>query len=317
MTNIKYPPCAVGTWAWGSGINGGKMIFGKNTDDSVLYETFERACDLGFILWDTAEVYGMGNAERTLSHCIAEKKKAGQPVMIATKHMPPQKYRAGSAREALLGSLSRLKLDYADIYWLHLPNNIEENMHEFAELMREGRIKAAGVSNFDLEQVRLADKILREDGFELSAVQNHFSLIRRDAEQQKVIDWCAENKRTYFSYMVLEQGALSGRYDDEHKFPMITLRGLAFNGKLKKLRPLIDFQRELGKKYGVNPAQIAVSWAISKGTVPIVGLTKPSYAEDLAKGCMLRLTEEETARLEALADMSGVISRGVWEPTRR
>ncbi len=314
MTNIKYPPCAVGTWAWGSGINGGKMIFGKNTDDSVLCETFERAYDLGFTLWDTAEVYGMGNAEKTLSRCIAEKKGADQSVMIATKYMPSKKYRAGSAREALLGSLSRLKLDHADIYWLHLPNNIEENMHEFAELMKEGRIKAAGVSNFDLEQVRLADKILREDGFELSAVQNHFSLIRRDAEQQRVIDWCAENNRSYFSYMVLEQGALSGRYDDEHKFPMITLRGLAFNGKLKKLRPLIDFQRELGKKYGVNPAQIAVSWAISKGTVPIVGLTKPSYAEDLAKGCKLRLTEEETARLEVLADMSGVVSKGVWEP---
>ena len=315
--NMNYPSCVIGTWAWGSGVNGGKMIFGSNTDEAVLIETFEKAYSLGFTLWDTAEVYGMGNAEKILSRCISEKKKNDQPVMVATKHMPPKRYRPGAARESLLGSLSRLGIDCADIYWLHLPNNIEQNMHEFAELMKEGRIKAAGVSNFDLEQVILADKILREEGFELSAVQNHFSLIRRENEQQRIIEWCRENNRTYFSYMVLEQGALGGKYDDEHKFSPFSLRGIEYNGKLKKLRPLIDYQRELGAKYGVNPAQIAVAWAVSKGTVPIVGLTKAAHAEDLAKGCALSLTDEEILKLENLSDMSGVVSKGVWEPKIR
>lgn len=89
--------------------------------------------------------------------------------------------------------------------------------------------------------------MLREEGFELAAVQNHFSLIRNDAEQQRIIEWCHENNKTYFSYMVLEQGALGGKYDDEHKFPVMSLRGIEYNGKLKKLRPLIDLLRELGK----------------------------------------------------------------------
>ena len=90
--------------------------------------------------------------------------------------------------------------------------------------------------------------------------------------------------------------------------------GIEYNGKLKKLRPLIDMLRELGKKYGVAPAQISVAWAVSKGTVPIVGLTKPKYAEELAGGAVLKLADDEISQLERLADSFGIVSKGVWEP---
>lgn len=92
------------------------------------------------------------------------------------------------------------------------------------------------------------------------------------------------------------------------------MRGIEYNGKLKKLRPLIDLLRELGKKYGVAPAQISVAWAVSKGTVPIVGLTKPKYAEELAGGAVLKLADDEISQLEKLADSFGIVSKGVWEP---
>ena len=289
---IDFPACAVGTWAWGRGMLGSKMIFGQKNDSETLRQTFRTACDLGFTLWDTAEVYGMGESEKILSRCVAEARAEGRNIMISTKHMPKKKYTDGSVREALEGSLSRMGIDCADIYWLHLPNNTEQNMREFAQLMREGKIRAAGVSNHDPEQIKLADRVLREEGFELAAVQNHFSLIRNDAEQQ----------------------TLGGKYDDEHKFPIMSLRGIEYNGKLKKLRPLIDLLRELGKKYGVAPAQISVAWAVSKGTVPIVGLTKPKYAEELAGGAVLKLADDEISQLEKLADSFGIVSKGVWEP---
>ena len=309
---IDFPACAVGTWAWGRGMLGSKMIFGQKNDSETLRQTFRTACDLGFTLWDTAEVYGMGESEKILSRCVAEARAEGRDIMISTKHMPKKKYTDGSVREALEGSLSRMGIDCADIYWLHLPNNTEQNMREFAQLMREGKIRAAGVSNHEPEQIKLADRVLREEGFELAAVQNHFSLIRNDAEQQRIIEWCHENNKTYFSYMVLEQGTLGGKYDDEHKFPVMSLRGIEYNGKLKKLRPLIDLLRELGKKYGVAPAQISVAWAVSKGTVPIVGLTKPKYAEELAKqtGCRVILVEHCTP--EALGGGFAKLDNGIY-----
>ena len=196
---IDFPACAVGTWAWGRGMLGSKMIFGQKNDSETLRQTFRTACDLGFTLWDTAEVYGMGESEKILSRCVAEARAEGRNIMISTKHMPQKEYTDGSVREALEGSLSRMGIDCADIYWLHLPNNTEQNMREFAQLMREGKIRAAGVSNHDPEQIKLADRVLREEGFELAAVQNHFSLIRNDAEQQRIIEWCHENNKTYFS----------------------------------------------------------------------------------------------------------------------
>lgn len=314
MSMNDFPPCAAGTWAWGGGINGSKMIFGKKTDRETLKDTFRKACDLGFTLWDTAEVYGMGSAEEILAECIAESKKNGGQVMISTKHMPSIKYRQGSVRQSLLKSLHRLGIESADLYWLHLPNDIEENVRELSGLMKEGLVKRAGVSNYDLEQICLASDILEKEGLRLSAVQNHFSLIRREQEQQKIIDHCHKNDMTYFSYMVLEQGALTGHYSEKNPFPKLSLRGIEYNGKWQKLQPLIDYLWTLSEKYFVDPSQIPIAWAISKGTVPIVGLTKTVHAERLEQGCKLTLTNEETAELERLAEASGIVSKGVWEP---
>ena len=85
---FDFPACAVGTWAWGSGMLGSKMIFGQKNDSETLKQTFRTACDLGFTLWDTAEVCGMGESEKILSRCVAEARAEGRDVMISTKHMP-------------------------------------------------------------------------------------------------------------------------------------------------------------------------------------------------------------------------------------
>ncbi|MCI7767734.1 MAG: aldo/keto reductase [Oscillospiraceae bacterium] len=312
---FDFPACAVGTWAWGEGANGSKMVFGGKRDTVTLKNAFSAALKNGFTLWDTAEVYGMGSSERLLAECIREAGDMGRNVLISTKHMPLKKYSPGEVRSALLGSLDRLGVSRADIFWLHLPRNFRQNVNECAELVNEGRIGLIGLSNFDLEQIIAADKQLREKGLRVGAVQNHFSLIRRDTEQLKILDWCHENHVPYFSYMVLEQGALSGKYDDEHPIKGISMRSIRYNKRvLKKLRPLIDELRETAHDHGCKPAHIAISWAIAKGTVPIVGITKPSQAEELACTRGITLSSEEISRLEALADRSGIVSKGIWEP---
>lgn len=315
MENCRLPSCAVGTWAWGEGANGSKMVFGGKRDTEALKEAFKSALEAGFTLWDTAEVYGMGSSEKLLGECIRGAGDMGKKVIISTKHMPLKKYSPGEVRASLLGSLERLGMNRADIYWLHLPTNAEQNLNECAELVKEGRIGCIGLSNFSLEQIIAADKQLSSKGLRVGAVQNHFSLIRRDPEQLRILDKCRENNIPYFSYMVLEQGALSGKYDDEHPMKGISLRSLQYNKRvLKKLRPLIDCLRETARGHGCEPAQIAVSWAISRGTIPIVGVTKPSQSADLAKAEKITLSAEEMSRLETAADMTGIVSKGIWEP---
>ena len=300
--------CMVGTWAWGSGQNGGRIVFGNRYTDQQLIDTFNTAFAHGFYFWDTAEVYGNGSAEALLGGLIRNK-----DVIISTKHFPSRKYRSGENRLALSASLSRLGIESADIYWLHQPKNIEQNMKELAELQREGLIKSIGLSNANVSEIRLADIVLRENGSRLAAVQNHYSLLSMKRERQ-MLSYCQKNRILFFGYMILEQGALSGHYDSEHRFPAMSIRGASFNArKFRKIQPLIDYIRLLGSKYNVDPSQIPIAWTMSKGVIPIVGLTKPEHARALGCGMGVHLEDHEVRRLEKLALDSGIRCKGFWK----
>ena len=153
INNKTISPCMIGTWAWGTGSNGSKMIFGENNNEDQLKETFEKAYELGFNIWDTAEVYGMGTSEKLLGKLIKEKQ-----VIISTKHMPNRKYKTGENKTAIEKSLERLEIEYIDLYWLHSPKNIEQNMKELAQCQKLGLIKNIGLSNCSIEQIKQANR---------------------------------------------------------------------------------------------------------------------------------------------------------------
>lgn len=308
LNGKQMSTCMIGTWAWGSGQNGGKIVFGNRYSEQQLIETFDTAFAHGFDFWDTAEVYGNGTSELLLGGLIRNK-----DVMISTKHFPHPQYKKGENRIALTQSLSRLGLEKVDLYWLHSPKNLEENMKELAELQKEGLIGSIGLSNGDVTQIRQAEIILKENGSALTAVQNHYSLLSMEREAD-VLDYCTRNKILFFGYMILEQGALSGHYDAEHHFPLASVRGLSFNkAKFRRIQPLIDYIRLLSVRYDVDPSQIATAWTIQKGVIPIVGLTKPDHARALSKGMTISLEPHEVRRLEELAHCSGVRCKGFWE----
>lgn len=308
LNDKEIDTCMIGTWAWGTGSNGGKIVFGKNYDEQQLNETFETAYNIGFDFWDTAEVYGMGTAELLLGGFIRDKE-----VTVSTKHFPNKKYKEGENRTAVEGSLQRLGIDKIDLYWLHAPKNIEENMKELAQLKKEGLIGSVGISNADLEQIRLAEITLSANGVSLAAVQNHYSLLTIEREAE-ALNYCKSKNIIFFGYMILEQGALSGTYDEKNHFPLFSMRGMSFSkGKFRKIQGLIDYIRELGGKYGIAPAQIPIAWAVSKGVIPIVGLTKPDHATSLNSGLTTILSAAEIKKLEELALSSGVKCKGMWE----
>ena len=299
----------IGTWAWGTGINGSSMIFGKKQNPGILKEAFEEAVKLGFLHWDTAAVYGMGTCESFLGTMINEH----EDIFISTKFAPTKKYRKGALTKSFYESMERLGRESADLFWIHMPNNLVLNLQEAIPLIKDGKIKNIGISNVSLAHIQSAERILQKDGLKLAAVQNHFSLLRND--QQPIIDYCNANGIKYYAYMVLEQGALSGKYSAENHFPFFSSRNFAFpKSKFRKIGTLLSVMKDIADKYEIDPSQIPVLWAISKGTVPIIGITKPSHAEKLASSMEISLTDEELDLIEKEASRTGIRQQGTWEP---
>lgn len=313
MKNKEIPTIAMGTWSWGAGINGGNQIFGNEYKEEDLKPVFEKAMEQGFTLWDTAAVYGFGASETILGNLIKEEKD----IIISTKFTPLDGQEQ-NMKKSLNESIERLGKNDIDIYWIHNPKNIEKWTKEIIPLAKEGKIKHIGVSNHNLEEIKLAVSILEKEGLKLSAVQNHYSLLYRASEEAGIIDWCHKNNIVFFSYMVLEQGALSGKYNVNNPFKSKTRRGEAFNIEvLRKLEGLIDIMRQIGKKYEVEPAQIAVAWAIAKGTVPIIGVTKESHVDDAVSALNIKLDPNEIITLERVAMDTGIVMKASWEKSMK
>ena len=299
----------IGTWAWGPGFNGSKQVFGNNYDEEILRETFERAVNLGLTRWDTAAVYGMGSCEKLLGKFI----NGRDGIFISTKFFPDKKFREGALEKSFHESMTRLNLKSADLFWIHKPNNLTKNLQEAVPLLQDGRIRSIGISNVSLKDIRTAEDILSREGLSLGAVQNHFSLLRND--QQPLIDYCNSKGITYYAYMVLEQGALAGRYNVTCPFPLLSMRRLAFpKSKFRKIESLLKLMEQTALKYNIDKSQIPVLWVIAKGAVPIIGITKPVYAERLAEALQVDLTPEEIEQLTSEAAATGIRQQGSWEP---
>lgn len=179
--------------------------------------------------------------------------------------------------------------------------------------LKNGAIKQIGLSNCNILQIKEAQRILTENGFKLAAVQNHFSLLSMD-RQKEILAYCKKENLLFFGYMILEQGALSGKYGVDNPFPAFSMRGLSFGKrKFRKIQKLLDYEKDLAQKYQTDVSQISIAWAVSKQVIPIVGLTKPAQAEALSAGLSIKLTSGEIENLEFLAKKSGVTCKGSWE----
>ena len=305
---------ALGTWAWGAGAFGGDTVFGSNTTAENLKPVFDAAMKNGLSLWDTATVYGMGESERILGELA--KKYPRSEVQISTKFTPQiAEIFENSVEKMAAASIDRMGCDYIDIYWIHNPMDVERWTPGLIPLLQSGKVKRVGVSNHNIQEIRLANEILGKAGFQVSAVQNHFSLLYRSSEKGGVLDYCRENGIEFWAYMVLEQGALSGKYNKENPLPEESDRGKKYNPVLPQLEALTNEMTAIGKKYGASCSQVGIAWAIAKGTQPIIGATKERHVVEAAQAAQIQLTEEEVKRLEQFADATGIDTRGGWEHT--
>ena len=305
---------ALGTWAWGSGAFGGDSVFGSNTNVENLKPVFDAAMSAGLNLWDTATVYGMGESEKILGSFVATKRR--DDVLVSTKFTPQlAEMYDNNVEKMALASMERMGLDYIDIYWIHNPMDVERWTPGLIPLLQSGKVKRVGVSNHNINEIRRAGEILGEAGFKVSAVQNHFSLLYRSSERGGVLDYCKHNGIEFWAYMVLEQGALSGKYNAGNPLPAESDRGKKYNPVLDKLVALTDGMKAIGEKHGISCSQVGIAWAIAKGALPIIGATKERHVVEAAAAANIQLSDEEVATLEQLADATGVDTRGDWEHT--
>lgn len=308
----KYPSIALGTWSWGTGMAGGDQVFGNNLGAEDLKPVFDEAMKNGLNLWDSAVVYGMGASESILASFTKECKR--EDVFISTKFTPQI---AGNSDNPVVemceGSLSSFNTDYIDMYWIHNPANVERWTPMLVPLVKEGKVRQVGVSNHNLAQIKRAEEILSREGIHISAVQNHYSLLYRSSEKAGILDFCKTNGISFWAYMVLEQGALNGKYDTEHPLPAGSQRGETYNPLLPQIEKLTAVMNDIGDKYGISPAQVAMAWAIAKGTTPIIGVTKLSHVQDAVKAAHIALAPEDIEVLEAVASQTDVDTRGSWE----
>ncbi|AQQ34675.1 aldo/keto reductase [Burkholderia cenocepacia] len=312
IDNPKSPTIALGTWAWGDSGEAGNGYFGSSLTRAGLEAVADKAHAAGFSLWDTAMVYGMGRSETVLGDVL--KRFARSDYRLSTK-FTPQAAGTGAdpVADMLAQSLGRLGTDYVDLYWIHNPADVARWTPHLVPLLESGKIKHVGVSNHNLGEIEQADRILREAGFRVEAIQNHYSLLYRDSERAGILDYCRDRGIPFFAYMVLEQGALSGKYGPAHPLPEGSNRAQTYNRMLPRLKALTDALAAIGRKRGAAAPDVATAWAIAKGTTPIVGVTRPDHVDGLPRASRITLAADEIAELEALADAADVNTRGWWE----
>jgi aryl-alcohol dehydrogenase-like predicted oxidoreductase len=197
--------------------------FGRRLDAAATRSVIDAALEAGVTFLDTADVYGSGDSERFIGEALADHRRDG--VVLATKFgqdasVPGPGGSREHVRAAIDASVERLGLDVIDLYYYHRPDGVtplEETLGAMQELVDEGRVRALGLSNVDAEQIRRA----AASGVTVVAVQNHYSLLRRD-DDAEVLPLCLELGIGYVPYFPLASGRLTGKYRRGEPHPVGT-----------------------------------------------------------------------------------------------
>ncbi len=292
--DILNPSAVIGTNAWGGKLYG-KAVRGNYVSETVIKDAMKEAHEQDIYIYDLARNYGFGKAQKMIGEF------GTKDIILSSKYTPFTHYKKGCVRKSLMKDLQDFKRDYVDIYWLHLPTDIEAHLLEIIELYKEGRIKHIGVSNFTLDECKRSKEILNSFGIPLYGVQNHYSIICRDWEQNGLLKWCRDNGVLFWGWAVLEEGLLADpkvRKNSPMKF--------AFNRKVKKLTELYNVMIDLVAQHEIKVPQVAMAFCASKGVVPMVGCRKPEQVKALSQAAGIKLADEEIRRLEEAADKANV-----------
>ncbi len=303
-TDLNLSVIGFGSWALGG--SGWRYSWGPQDDEDSI-KAIHRAMDLGVNWIDTAAVYGLGHSEEIVGKAI--KGLSNRPI-IATKCSrvwdEDGNIRGDLTRESIRreveASLKRLQVDVIDLYQIHWPDPeeyIEEGWSAMAELVKEGKVRYIGVSNFNVEQMKRIEKI-----HPIASLQPPYSMLRRGIEEE-ILPYCKEKNIGVVVYSPMQKGLLTGKYNvetvknlapDDHRRndPMFKEPQLSINVEL------VEKLKKLSEKYGKTPGQLAIAWVLRRPEVTsaIVGIRRPSQIEELIPAADWNLSKEDIELIE-------------------
>jgi aryl-alcohol dehydrogenase-like predicted oxidoreductase len=296
----------------------GMSEFYGNTDETEARATLERAFELGVTMFDTADMYGLGDNERFLGDFI---RNAGE-AFIATKfgyvRTPENPNNWGLSnrpefiRRAVDRSLQRLGVDVIDLYYMHRRDKetpLAESIGAMAELVTAGKVRTLGLSEVSADELREAHAI-----HPIAALQSEWSLFSRDIEVE-IAPLAAELGVTIVPFAPLGRGLLTARNftgalsenDARRNFPRFEADTVGSNERL------VETVEQIATAKGVTPAQVALSWlyhqarSLQVDVVPIPGTRRRTRLEDNVAALGVDLSESDMVQLEKLAsEVAGI-----------
>lgn len=284
----------LGTWQFGSREWG----YGEDYASGPARDIVRRALDLGVTLFDTAEIYGFGKSERILGQALGDQRDR---VVVASKIFPVAPF-PPVVKQRAASSASRLQLKRIPLYQVHQPNPVVPDsliMPGLRSLLEDGRIGAAGVSNYSLNRWRKADAAL---GRPVVSNQVQFSLAK-PGPLDDMVPFAERENRMVMAYSPLAQGLLGGKYGPDNRPRDVRAANPLFGVEnLKRIQPLLSTLREVAAGHSAKPAQVALAWLLALPQVVVIpGASSVEQLEFNVAAADLDLRPDEVAALTAAA----------------
>jgi len=313
VSAITFGAWAAGGWMWGS------------TDRNEAIEAIRASYDIGVTSIDTAPIYGQGTSEEIVGEAI--KNISRDKVQILTKfgmrwdldkgtlamnsknndgkNIEIYKY---AGKESIIfeceQSLKRLGTDYIDLYQIHWPDvttPIDETFEAVSRLIEEGKVRFAGVCNYDAQQMAEAEKTLK-----LVSNQIPFSMVNRGIEEETV-PYCIENNKSILAYSPLERGLLTGKITSDYKFQDGDHRANLPHFQpqfIQKTNQLLDKIKPIADQHNASLGQLVLRWTIERPgiTIALAGARNAEQAVQNAKAMDINLSKEEIKTIDNLVN---------------
>lgn len=297
----------------------GTMQFGEDMQMGGLgqeetNEMVKFALDHGINYIDTADVYSLGESEKLLGNAL---EGIRDEIVLSTKFRLPMDENinhSGATRVNIIreveASLQRLKTDYIDLYQVHSWDPytpLEETLRALDDLVRQGKVRYIGLSNYMAWQAATALGLQERQGLEkYITAQMYYSLVGRDLEHD-FMSFADYHDMGIIVWSPLAGGFLSGKYDRDNPPPensRFAEAGQFVPFDIDKGFEIVDTLRKVGKRHGVSPARVAIAWTLSRNNISsvLIAARKHKHLEDNIKAVDLELSEEDIELLDEVSD---------------
>lgn len=313
VSAITFGAWAAGGWMWGS------------TDRNEAIEAIRASYELGVTSMDTAPIYGQGTSEEIVGEAI--KGISRDKVQILTKFGMRWDLDKGTlamqsknndgkdidiykyaGKESIIyeceQSLKRLGTDYIDLYQIHWPDvttPIDETFEAVSKLIEQGKVRFAGVCNYNAQQLAEAEKTLK-----LVSNQIPFSMVNRGIEEETV-PYCIENNKSILAYSPLERGLLTGKISPDYKFQAGDHRANHAHFQadfIQKTNQLLDKIKPIADEHDATLGQLVLRWTIERPgvTIALAGARNAEQAVQNSKAMDIQLSKEEIETIDKLVN---------------